>query len=122
MKKIKSSNTLPERMLRKAISIRGFRYRLHSKSLPGKPDIVFHKRKLVVFIDGEFWHGYKWKKKRPRIKSNRKYWVEKIERNIVRDRKNNRELKELGFTVIRFWEHQIRKNADACVERIIAHF
>jgi len=121
MKKIRSANTEPERILRKAISFSGYRYRLNSKKLPGKPDLVFNKYKLVVFVDGEFWHGFQWKKKKPRIKSNRDYWIMKIEGNIQRDKINNKKLKKLGYNVLRFWEHQIKNNLELTVSKIIAH-
>ncbi len=95
------------------------RYRLNVAKLPGKPDIVIKKRNLVIFVDGEFWHGYKWTSKKRRIKANREYWIAKIEGNIARDKKNNRLLKKQGFTVLRFWERDIRANLDECVAKII---
>lgn len=121
MKKIRSVNTEPERILRKELWKLGFRYRLNSVKLPGKPDIVFNKFKVVVFVDGEFWHGYKWKKKKPKIKANRKYWIPKIERNMKRDRLYNRELNKLGYTVLRFWEQQVRKDLSTCLVKIQSH-
>lgn len=119
MKKIKGSNTVCEILLRKAIWNLGFRYRINVSKLPGKPDIVFKKYKLVVFIDGEFWHGYNWTDKKPKIKANREYWIKKIEGNIARDIKNVELLKELGYTVLRFWEHEIKKDLDRCVQVIL---
>ena len=119
MSKIKSSGTRPERLFRKALWKEGFRYRLNDKRLPGKPDIYIPSVKLVVFIDGEFWHGYKWKTKKEKIKANRDYWIKKIERNIERDKKNNKELRKLGYTVMRFWEHQIKNNDELCVLKVI---
>jgi DNA mismatch endonuclease, patch repair protein len=121
MRKIRSTNTGPEIILRKQLWRLGYRYRLNSTKLPGKPDIVFNKYKLVVFIDGEFWHGYKWKMKRAKIKANRKYWIPKIEGNIRRDRLNNRRLKSLGFKVLRFWQHQINKDISSCLANIQVH-
>ena len=79
MSKIKSQNTLPEIKLRKYLWNLGFRYRLNVAKLPGKPDIVISKSKLIIFIDGEFWHGYKWNQKKNKIKANRNYWIPKIE-------------------------------------------
>lgn len=119
MKKIKSNNTKPEIKLRKALWAAGIRYRLNVTKLPGKPDIVIQKHKLIIFIDGEFWHGYKWEDKKQRIKANKEYWIKKIERNMQRDIKNTQILQELGYTVIRFWEYEIKKNTDICIERII---
>src|SRR5690606_22527658 len=96
-------------------------YRINCKNLPGKPDIVFNKYKTVVFIDGEFWHGYKWEEKKERLKANRDYWIPKIEQNIRRDRQNNEALKELGYKVFRFWQEEIRKELDACLGEVINH-
>lgn len=117
MSRIRGINTKPEIALRKALWAMGYRYSLNVANLPGKPDIVLRKYKLVVFVDGEFWHGYKWRSKKPRIKTNREYWIAKIEGNIARDKKNNRMLKKQGFTVLRFWEQDIRKRLDTCLAK-----
>lgn len=119
MGKIKSQNTKPEVQLRKALWNCGFRYRKNLKNLPGCPDIVFPSQRLVVFIDGEFWHGYNWDIKREKIKTNRNFWIPKIERNIQRDMQNNRLLTEAGWQVIRFWDREIKKNFEECVELVI---
>lgn len=121
MKKIKSNNTKPEIKLRKALWAAGIRYRLNVTKLLGKPDIVMQKHKLVIFIDGEFWHGFKWEEKKPKIKANRHYWIKKIERNIQRDIENTKFLQESGYAVIRFWEHEIKKDIDSCVKKILNH-
>lgn len=89
MSKIRSKNTQPEILLRKALWSEGIRYRLNLAKLPGKPDIVINKFKLAIFVDGSFWHGYKWDEKKIKIKSNKEYWLNKIERNIERDNENN---------------------------------
>jgi len=101
MSKIKGKNTKPELIFRKALWQKGIRYRLKS-SLPGKPDISIKKHKLVIFIDGEFWHGYNWNERKQTIKNNRRFWIPKIERNMQRDAEVNQTLKDLGFTVFRF--------------------
>lgn len=119
MSKIHSENTTPEIKLRKLLWNLGIRYRLNDKSLPGKPDIVIKKHKIVIFVDGEFWHGYNWGEKRNRIKSNRDYWIPKIEKTISRDIENTKKLESMGFTVFRFWEHEIKKNIGACIQKII---
>jgi DNA mismatch endonuclease, patch repair protein len=119
MGKIKSKNTKPEQKLRKILWALGLRYRLNVKSLPGKPDIVLRKYKLVIFIDGEFWHGYNWQEKKDKIKSNRAFWIPKIERNIQRDMEVNQQLIQMGFTVIRFWDHQINKDFNWCLQIIL---
>ena len=118
MKKIRSVNTEPEQILRKELWKLGYRYRLNHKKLYGKPDIVLSKNKVIIFIDGEFWHGYKWENKKPKIKANREYWIKKIEGNIKRDKCNNLKLRRLGFIVLRFWEHQIRKDLSGCIIKI----
>lgn len=120
MKKIRSSNTIPELSLRKELWKLGYRYRLNVSKLKGKPDIVFNKFKLVVFVDGEFWHGYEWKKKKPKIKANREYWIKKIERNIERDKENAKSLLSMGYVVLRFWEHEIKNDLPKCVNKIVA--
>ena len=122
MKKIRSKNTGPELKLRKALWAKGYRYRLHVKNIPGHPDIVFRKFKLAIFVDGEFWHGYNWEEKKPKIKANREYWVKKIERNITRDKENRQLLQKGGYTVLRFWEHQIKSGLMDCIIEIEKHF
>jgi DNA mismatch endonuclease (patch repair protein) len=119
MKKIRSRNTKPEIDLRKAISKFGYHYRLNSSKLPGKPDLVFNKFQVVVFVDGEFWHGYKWNSKKKKIKANRKYWIPKIERNLKRDKINKKKLEDLGFVVLRFWEHEIKNDIEKCTKKIL---
>jgi DNA mismatch endonuclease, patch repair protein len=98
MGKIKGFDTKPELKLKKALWKLGYRYRKNVKLLPGKPDIVFGKFKLAVFIDGEFWHGYEWESKKDKIKTNRDFWIPKIERNIQRDQYNNQLLVNQGLT------------------------
>jgi DNA mismatch endonuclease, patch repair protein len=110
MKKIKSKNTKPELKLRKVLWQLGYRYRINVKKLPGSPDIVISKYKLAIFIDGEFWHGYNWEEKKKTIKTNKAFWIPKIERNIQRDQQNNDILMSQQWYVIRLWEHEIRNN------------
>lgn len=119
MSKIRDKDTKPELTLRKALWSKGYRYRINVRSLPGKPDIVFRKRKVVVFMDGEFWHGYNWKEKKSKIKSNRVYWISKIEKNIARDKKNTKILQKDGWRVLRFWEHEVKNNLDGCVRAVV---
>lgn len=119
MKKIRANDTKNEILLRKALWSKGFRYRKNYHALPGKPDIVFLKKKIAIFIDGEFWHGFNWAIKKQKIKANRQYWIAKIERNIQRDLENNIALKSAGFVVIRFWEHEIKVDAPSCMAKIL---
>jgi DNA mismatch endonuclease (patch repair protein) len=121
MSKIKGVDTKPELKLRKALWKLGYRYRKNVKLLPGKPDIVYKKYKLTVFVDGEFWHGYEWEDKKQKIRSNREFWIPKIERNIQRDQFNNQLLLDSGWTVIRFWEKEIKRDLEHCLNRIIDH-
>lgn len=119
MSKIKGKNTKPEIKLRKALWASGFHYRVNSKSLPGKPDISNRKLKIAIFIDGEFWHGYNWEVKKENIKSNRKFWIPKIERNIQRDKENTQKLKNMGYVVIRFWANEVNNELGTCVKRVL---
>lgn len=119
MKKIRSTGTRTEIIFRKVFWVNGLRYRVNYKKLPGSPDIVFMKYRLCVFVDGEFWHGYNWDEKKKKIKTNRGFWIPKIERNMARDLENNKALTEMGFTIIRFWEHQIKKDLSGCVSKVL---
>lgn len=122
MRKIKAKDTKPELKIRKVLWSLGYRYRKNVKSLPGKPDIVFSRLRLVIFIDGEFWHGFNWSIKKDRISSNREFWIPKIERNIQRDKEIDCKLSESGWRVLRFWEHEINKDIEACIGKIEAYF
>ena len=121
MAKIKSQNTKPELKLKKALWNLGFRYRKNLKKLPGSPDIVYTKHKLAIFVDGEFWHGYNWAEKKTKIKTNRDFWIPKIERNIQRDTQNNQLLADAGWHVIRFWEHELKKDFEGCLNQVISY-
>lgn len=118
MSRIRSRDTKPEMMLRKALWTKGIRYRIHTKGLPGSPDIVIRKYRLAIFVDGEFWHGKDWEQTRNRLRSNRDFWIAKIERNMERDRNNKAALKAIGYTVFRFWDDDIRKHLPQCVNQI----
>lgn len=119
MSRIRSTDTKPELMLRRALWALGYRYRKDVKSLPGKPDIAIKKYKVAVFVDGEFWHGYNWAEKKPRIQRNREYWIPKIERNMQRDRQNTQALQDKGWTVFRFWEQRLKKDFNTCLEAVV---
>jgi len=119
MKKIRAKNTKPEVIFRKTLWKSGLRYRINTKDIPGRPDLIIRKFKLAIFIDGDFWHGYNWTHKKTKIKSNLNYWVPKIERNMQRDLEITKLLTERKWTVLRFWEHQIHKNLAQCVMEVI---
>lgn len=121
MRSIRAKNTKPERLLRKALWHKNVRFRINSQELPGRPDITIKKYRLAIFVDGEFWHGYNWDEKRNAIKSNRRFWVPKIERNMQRDREVNRNLSEMGYTVLRFWSREVKKDLNRCVSDILQH-
>lgn len=115
MSRIKGKNTKPEIALRKALWALGLRYRLKS-NLPGRPDMVFRGKKLAVFVDGCFWHGCPEHYVPP--KTNARFWKKKISENIARDRKVDKKLKDLGWTVFRVWEHEIMDDVSYCAEII----
>ncbi len=115
---VKSKDTKIELLLRKELWKRGLRYRKNVKTIFGHPDIAFIGYKVVVFCDSEFWHGYDWEKQQSRIKSNREFWIPKIERNIARDKEVNEYLVSHGWKVIRFWGKQIQNNVAGCADII----
>lgn len=119
MSKIRSKNTKAEIKLRNALWLKGCRYRLHAKGIVGKPDIIFVVRKIVLFVDGDFWHGYKWEEKKEKLLSNKAYWIPKIERNMQRDLEVTQTLVQNGWIVLRFWEHEIERNIDECVAKVL---
>ena len=116
MGRVRQSNTDLERIVRSGLHRRGYRFRKNLRSLPGSPDVVFTRAKVAVFVDGDFWHGWKFEEKKHRYKP---YWRQKIAENIERDERNFAKLGEMGWTVIRVWQHEIKKSPDAVVERII---
>ena len=118
MRKIKSDKTTPEILLQRALRKEKIKFKKHCSMLAGKPDVVLVDKKIAIFVDGEFWHGYRWEEKKKKIKNNRAYWIPKIERNIARDRQNNKKLKKLGWQVIRFWQHQIIEDVQKCIQKI----
>ena len=122
MQQVKSKDSKIELLLRKELWKRNLRYRKNVKNIFGKPDIVFIGKKLAVFVDSEFWHGYEWKVKKDEIKSNRDFWVAKIERNIERDREVNEHLNNEGWLVMRFWGNEIIHNVVLCADKIEAAF
>lgn len=121
MGKIRARNTKPELAFRKALYGQGYRYRIDYNKLIGRPDVVLKKYKTVIFIDGEYWHGHNWEEKKPKIKTNREFWIAKIERNMQRDIEVNTELTRLGYTVFRFWESAIKKELDDCLKKVLSH-
>lgn len=106
----KKTDTLCEQALRSSLWKAGLRFRKNVSSLPGHPDIVFPRARVAVFCDGDFWHGRDWESRRQKLTagSNAEYWLAKIQRNMERDRETTARLESLGWTVLRFWESEIR--------------
>lgn len=121
MSKIRGHNTKPELIFRKALWKKGIRFRVNNKQLPGKPDVSIKKYKLAIFIDGEYWHGYNWDERKPKLRTNRKFWIPKIERNMQRDIEVNRELKNMGYTIFRFWSHEVKDNLKTCINDVMVY-
>jgi DNA mismatch endonuclease (patch repair protein) len=115
MSRIRDRDTRPELTVRRLLHARGLRYRTHCSSLPGKPDIVFTRAKVIVFVNGDFWHGWRFNRWKDGLAA---YWRQKIERNMQRDARNTRHLRRLGWTVINLWEHEIEADAVRCVDRV----
>lgn len=120
MSRIKGRDTAIEGMLRKALLERGvLGYRKNTRGVLGKPDFTWKRHKLAVFCDSAFWHGYNWNEKARRVfKVRKKFWIRKIERNRERDKEVNRGLRKEGWTVLRFWDRQIKKSPETCARKV----
>ena len=118
MQNIRRKDIIIEKILRKALWNKGYRYRKNYKKLPGKPDIAITKYKIAIFCDSEFFHGKDWEILKPRLEkgNNSEYWMRKISRNRERDDEVNKQLLFQGWTVIRFWGNDIKKNIDECIQ------
>ena len=122
MRQVKNKDSAIEIALRKELWKRGIRYRKNVSKVFGKPDLAFIGKKVAVFCDSEFWHGYDWENKQKEIKSRREFWIPKIERNMARDREVNKRLESEGWVVLRFWGKEIKKDVSTCadiVERVL---
>lgn len=127
MRSVRSKDTRPELLLRRAVHARGARFRLHAKDVLGRPDLVVRSRKLAVFVDGDLWHGNpdEWKRRgKPDLASmfptRTEWWVTKIENNITRDRQVDLELEEQGWRVLRFWASDVIADPDRAAETVVA--
>lgn len=105
-----------EMIIRSKLHDHGYRFRKHMKSLPGRPDLVFPKAKVAVFIDGDFWHGYRLPSWEHKLSD---FWRNKLHENRKRDRRNFRRLQAMGWRVIRIWQHQIHNELEFCISKII---
>jgi len=109
MRAVKSRDTAPEMTVRRLVYSMGYRYRLHRKDLPGKPDLTFQSRRKVIFIHGCFWHGHDCKRGARVPKNNREYWETKIARNSARDSQHDEGLRREGWRILVVWECQIQE-------------
>lgn len=117
MSRNKGKDTGPEMRVRSELHKRGFRFRKHLKELPGNPDVVFTKAKIAVFIDGDFWHGYKFPTWEHKVSD---FWKTKISKTRERDTKNHQRLREMGWTVIRLWQHDLKRDFEGSIEKIVS--
>ena len=116
MKQVKSKDSQIEIRLRKELWNRGLRYRKNVNRVFGRPDIAFLGKKVAVFCDSEFWHGYEWDLNKEAIKTRREFWIPKIEKNMKRDAEVNETLTSQGWIVLRFWGKQITRDAAGCAD------
>jgi len=117
MSRIRGKDTAPERYLNELFCASGFSFVRHDATLPGKPDFVFAHSKVVVFVDGDFWHGWRFPVWQHRL---RPFWKTKIAKNRARDQRNFQKLRRSGWNVVRIWEHEVETDVRKCVERIAA--
>ena len=118
MRAVKNKGSKIETMLQKELWHRGLRYRKNAKTVYGKPDIVFIGKKVAVFCDSEFFFCFDWENKSKEIKSNREFWIPKIEKNMQRDKEVTDKLTSEGWTVLRFWGNDIKKHLSQCADII----
>lgn len=118
MQAVKNKDSKIELLLRQELWSRGLRYRKNVNRIYGKPDIVFLGKKIAVFCDSEFWHGYNWEERKKDFKSHQEFWIPKIERNMERDAEVTAKLESEGWTVLRFWGNEIKKNTEYCADII----
>ena len=117
MSRIKGKDTGLEVRVRSALHRKGLRFRKHVKELPGKPDIVFSKARVAVFVDGDFWHGYRFLSWEGKVSD---FWKKKISKTRERDARNHRKLRKMGWTVIRLWQHELKNNFDKSIVKIMS--
>ena len=120
MKQVKNKDSKIEILLRKELWNRGLRYRKNVKKILGKPDLAFIGKKIAIFCDSEFWHGYDWENRKKDFKSHQDFWIPKIERNIARDKEVTVMLQQQGWIVLRFWGKEIQSDVSRCADIIEA--
>jgi DNA mismatch endonuclease Vsr len=123
MGRVKSKGTSIEKIMGKALWSAGLRgYRKNDCQVIGKPDFCWRRKKIALFCDSSFWHGNNWNQEKQKIKVRKKYWYAKIEKTIRRDKENNAILRKEGWAVIRFWDFEIEKNIEGCLEKVAHAF
>lgn len=115
MSRIRGRGTKPEKALEMALRECGLEFETHARDLPGRPDFVFRDERVAVFVDGDFWHGYRFADWRLKLSE---HWEAKIAANRQRDRRNTRELRAVGWTVVRIWEHEVTDDPRRCALRV----
>ena len=120
MQNIRSKGTLPEKIIMSELKKSGIYFSTHANNIIGKPDIVFRRKKIVVFIDSDFWHKHPSRFILPQTNTN--YWINKINRNEQRDKAVTKELRKNGWRVIRIWEYDIKKSSSRCVNKILKEY
>lgn len=115
MARIRGRDTGPERIVAAGLTALGLRYETHARDLPGRPDFVLREIKLAVFVDGDFWHGWRFPVWRDKLSVA---WEAKIEKTRQRDTRNFQSLRRRGWRVVRLWEHQLERDAEACIRKI----
>jgi len=118
MSRIRSKNTKIELKMKKMLADTGYKFEMHPE-MYGNPDFAHKRKKIVIFCDGDFWHGYRYGQKKRLAK---KYWRDKIENNMRRDKRYSQKLRRDGWSVLRLWEHDIEKNPEKCRRKIVAKF
>jgi DNA mismatch endonuclease Vsr len=118
MASVLRSGSALEKRLCSTMRASGLRPTCQPKGIFGKPDFAFVKKRIAIFCDSHFWHGYQWELHAQDHKLNREFWIPKIERNIARDKEVNSTLRRLGWIVLRFWQHEVWESPDKCVRRI----
>ena len=115
MSRIRGKDTGPERAVAEALRDRGWEFETHARDLPGRPDVLFREARVAVFVDGDFWHGWRFPVWKDKLSEK---WAAKIDATRLRDARNFRKLRRAGWQVVRIWEHQINRDLPACVARI----
>lgn len=119
MQRVKNKNSEIEIMLRHELFKNNLHYRKNVKNVFGHPDVAFIGKKIAIFVDSEFWHGYDFEHRKNDFKTHQDFWIPKIQRNMERDREVNKKLQDDGWIVLRFWGNEIKNDLNQCVQKII---